>query len=538
MINSPSNQLMRITRLKFRMLALVLLVVLLGSPGNSAVNWQRQQSRGSRQGELWRRQPPKPGAPRPFALPNVREAKLENGLTVLFIEDHRSPIVNILVGIPMTIAPSSNISELTNETAIAEATAELITEGAGTRTSEQVAKEVETLGGRLSSSANNDYAEVAVSVVAENAEPMMDLLGDVLLRPSFPEKEVTLHKSNRAQALVVQRQDPAFLAGEQFDRVVFGSHPYAISVPTPASIEELNREKLVQYYRSRFGPDGSVAIVVGDFDAARMEPKAREVLGVWKKLQKQPATSQSIAFPQRAGRRIYLVDRPGSEQADFRIGGLAVKRSHPDYFPLVVANAVLGAGTGSRLFLNIREAKGYAYDVYSSIGALREAGTFFGGAETRTEVTTRAIKEMLAEFDRLGTIRVGPQELQSAKNYLNGLFSLSLSTQGGVAERIMQTYMLDLGRDYLEKYRSRVEAVTAERVQEVVRNYVRSDRPAIVVVGDAAKLAKDLRTIGPVEVFDIEGRPRNNPAVIEREVNKSRQRSDGSGTARKSQPPL
>jgi predicted Zn-dependent peptidase len=263
----------------------------------------------------------------------------------------------------------------------------------------------------------------------------------------------------------------------------------------------------VQYYRSRFGPDGSVAIIVGDFDATRMETKTREILTGWKKLQKQPAAPQSVNFPRPAIRRVYLVDRPGSEQADFRIGGITVKRSHPDYFPLAVANAVLGAGTGSRLFLNIREAKGYAYDVYSSVGALRDAGTFFGGAETRTEVTTRAIREMLAEFDRLGTIRVGPQELQSAKNYLNGLFSLSLSTQGGIAERIMQTYMLDLGRDYLERYRSRVEAVTAEQVQEVVRKYIRSDRPVIVVVGDASKLAKDLRTIGSVEVFDIEGKP-------------------------------
>jgi zinc protease len=186
---------------------------------------------------------------------------------------------------------------------------------------------------------------------------------------------------------------------------------------------------------------------------------------------------------------------------------MAIKRSDPDYFPLLVANAVLGAGTGSRLFLNIREQKGYAYDVYSSVGALREAGSFFGGAQTRTEVTVRAISEVLAEFDRMGAVKVGPQELQSAKNYLNGLFSLSLSTQGGVAERIMQTYMLGLGRDYLGTYRSRIEAVTAEQVQEVARKYIAGDQPTIVVIGDASKLAEALQTIGPVEELDIEGKP-------------------------------
>jgi len=499
---------MQMTRVNTKLFALISLVVLVECLSTSAVRGLPQHAHHSKQAELWRKQPPRPDAPRPFSLPAVRETRFENGLTVLLIEDHRAPIVTILVGIPLTITPSADITEMTTEMALAEATAELITEGAGSRTSEQVAREVETLGGRISSSANDDYAEVAMSVVAENADRMMDLLGDVLLRPVFPESEVTLYKRNRIQTVVVERQDPAFLAGEQFDRIVFGSHPYAISAPTPASIEALDREKLAQFYRSNFRPGGSVAIIVGDFDASRMELKAREILSEWKEPQKKPTNVQPLNSPRATTRRVYLVNRPGSEQSDFRIGTLAVKRAHPEYFPLLVANAILGAGAGSRLFLNIREQKGYAYDVYSSVGALREAGTFYGGAETRTEVTTRAIKEMLAEFDRLGAVKVGPRELQSAKNYLNGLFSLGLSTQGGVAERIMQTYMLDLGRDYLEAYRARIEAVTAEHVQEAARKYIANDHPAIVVVGDASKLGRILRTLGPVEVFDIQGKPK------------------------------
>ena len=503
---------MRITRGKIGFLALFTLVVLFESLIATATSRSPQKAGRAKQVESWRKQPPKPAAPRPFALPAVRETKLENGLTVLFIEDHRSPIVTILVGIPLATDPSGDIAAMTSRMALVEATAELITEGAGSRTSEQVAREAETLGGRLSSSANDDYAEVAVSVVAENAERMMDLLGDVLLRPAFPESEIALYRRNRSQNLEVQRQDPAFLAGEQFDRIVFGSHPYAISAPTPASIDALDREKIAKFYESSFGPSGSVAVFVGDFDASRMETKTRDVLGEWKTQQKESTSVRAIDFPRATERRVRLVDRPGSEQADFRIGGLAVKRSSADYFPLLVANSILGAGTGSRLFLNIREQKGYAYDVYSSVGALREAGTFFGGAETRTEVAVRAIKEMLAEFERLAVVKVGPRELQDAKNYLNGLFSLALSTQGGVAERIMQSRMLDLGRDYLETYRSRIESVTAGQVQEAARKYIITGHPTIVVVGDASKLTKDLRPIGSVEVFDIEGKPLKHSA--------------------------
>lgn len=508
---------MQTTRVKTRMFALLSLILLFDFPSTWAVTEPPQKVRHPKQSEVWRKQPPISDAPRPFTLPAVREIRLENGLTILLIEDHRSPIVTILVGIPVATEPSADIDSMTSQMALAEATAELITEGAGSRSSEQVARDVETLGGRLTSSANDDYAELALSVVAENAERMMDLLGDVLLRPTFPESEVALYKRNRIQTLVVQRQDPAFLAGEQFDRVVFGAHPYAISAPTPSSIDSLDREKISEFYNSNFAPGGSVAIVVGDFDASRMEMKAREVLAAWKQPQKKSTiASESLDFPRPAERRIYLVNRPGSEQADFRIGTLAVKRSNPEYFPLLVANSILGAGTGSRLFLNIRERKGYAYDVYSSVGGLRLAGTFYGGAETRTEVTARAIKEMLAEFDRLREVTVGPRELQGAKNYLNGLFSLSLSTQGGVAERIMQTRMFDLGRDYLEGYRTRIEAVTAEQVQEAARKYILSDRPTIVVVGDASKLAKDLRTIGPVEVLDIEGKRVKQAVSLER----------------------
>jgi zinc protease len=500
-------------RLKPR--AIPLLIVLIGLVWlcASAAFAFSQKAPHTRQTEPWRKHPPKSGAPRPFKLPGAREIKLDNGLTLVLIEDHHAPVVNIVVGIPIEASSSRDISDLTNEMALTEATAELITEGAGSRSSEEVAREVETLGGRLSSSANDDYAWVAVSVVAENAERMMELLGDVLLRPTYPESEVSLYKRNRIQKLVVQRQEPSFLAGEQFDRIVYGSHAYAISAPTPASVDALDREKIVRFYNSQFAPSGSVTVIVGDFDAMRIERKARDLLGAWKTSRKTSAvapTSNSLPVPSAA--RIFLIDRPGSAQADFRIGGLAVKHADADYFPLLVANAVLGAGTSSRLFLNIREKKGYAYDVFSSVDALKQAGTFFGAAASRTEVTVAAIKEMLAEFDKLRTVKVEAQELQNAKNYLNGLFSLALSTQGGVAERTLQTHMLELGHDYLETYRSRIEAVTAEQVQQAATRYLVNDVAAVVVVGDASKLATGLKSIAPVEVLTIEGKPAKQSA--------------------------
>ncbi len=464
---------------------------------NRASGSQRQNQ--TQNHEAWRKQPPKPAPASPFQLPALREVKLDNGLTLVLIENHRVPMVTMTLGIAV-----GGANDPANQTGLAEATASLLTDGAGNRSSEQLAREIETLGGQLTASANDDYTEVSASVVSENLEPMLDLFGDVILRPAFPEMEVALYKKNRVEALTVQRQEPSFLVSERFNFAVYGSHPYAITAPTPEAVAGLDRAKIESFYQANYTPAGSTLVITGDFDAAKIEAKLRAMFGEWKA--SSNATEKILVMPEQTKRRIFLIDRPGSEQADFRIGNLALARSNEDYFALLLANAILGDGTGSRLFLNLREKKGYTYDVSSSTRAQRMSGTFFGTSQTRTEMTLPAIREMLLEFERIRNEKVTEKDLRNAKNYLNGGFSLSLSTQGGVTNAIVQTRMLRLAPDSLEKYRQRIEAVTAEQVQAVARKYIRTDTATIVVVGEAAKLRKSLVTLGALEVFDVEGK--------------------------------
>ena len=488
--------------------ALALLLLLSGSPDVSATAQKAarkkpvrasKQPRPGEAAESWRKIPPRHAPPRPFQLPERKEIKLDNGLTLVMIEDHRSPIVTLQLGIP-----AGSASDPERQPGLAEATAQLLTEGAGARSAEELARETETIGGRISASAGDDYTTVTASVVSENAGRLLELFGDVVLRPAFPESELELYRKNRIQVLTVQRQEPAFLVSEQFNQIIYGAHPYAVSSPTPESVASLTRVGVESFYRSSYTPDGSALVIVGDFDSSGVEARARAIFGSWK----APAASarKVPGIKERTGRRVYLIDRPGSEQADFRIGNLAVSHADADYFPLLVANAILGDGASSRLFLNIREQKGYAYDVSSTLNAPLWQGTFFGMASSRTEVTVPAIKEMLAEFDRLRGKEVGEADLQNAKNYLNGMFSLILSTQGGIAGQVVQMRMLGLKADYLESFRARVEAVTPAQVMAAARRHISADRPAIVVVGDASKLRRQLETVAPVEVFDIEGR--------------------------------
>ena len=449
--------------------------------------------------ENWRRAAPRPGPSRPFTVPSIREAPLPDGLRLIMIEDHRTPMVTFAMGIRV-----GRIDDPPGESALAEALADLIVEGAGSRTGEELAREVETLGGQIGASAGEDRTEVSASVISQNAEPMLQIIADVVMRPTFPESEVALYKNTRIQKLQVQRQDPSYLVSEHFNRVIYGSHPYAISSPTTESVAALSRSKIASFHRSHFTPDRSALVVAGDFEGDKMREKVKAAFADWRT--SAPRGEKLPQMPDRKQRRVYLMDRPGSEQADFRVGNLALARTDPDYYALLVASTILGGGTSSRLFLNLRERKGYTYDVSTSIYAPRERGTFFGACETRTEVTLPAIKDMLAEFNRLRNVNVTASDLRNAKSYLNGVFSLTLSTQGGLADRILNARLLDLPSDYLQSYRTRIEAVTADQIRRVARKYMLTDRAAIVVVGDAAKLAKPLRSLGPVEVVDTEGK--------------------------------
>src|SRR5262245_4895176 len=453
------------------------------------------------QDETWRSHPPAPKAAAPLKLPLAREIALPNGLTLIVVEDHRAPIVTFDIAVPV-----GEIDDPPRQTGLAEATADLLTEGAGGLTSHQLAAEVEKLGGLIASSSSPDYSEISATVLAENAGRMIEIAGDILLRPSFPEEEVALYKNTRLEKLTVQRQDPAFIVSEEFNKVIYGPHPYSASAPTPESVSGMNRSRIREFYNSTFGPDGSYIVAVGDFDPSVVESRFREIFGGWKS--RPRSASHFPSPPVRTEKTIYLIDRPGSDQADIRIGNLAVRRASPDFTPLLVANAILGAGTSSRLFLNVREQKGYTYDVSSSLAALKQYGTFFGATETRNEVCAQAITEILAEFDRIRNEKVSSDELQNAKNYIIGNLSLLLSTQAGLASQILRARLFALGSDFLQTVRSRVDGVTADQVTAAARAHILTDHPAIVVVGDAARLKKSLESIAPVVVL----RRQVNPA--------------------------
>ncbi|MCA1633505.1 MAG: insulinase family protein [Acidobacteria bacterium] len=454
------------------------------------------------QTEDFRREPPAPLPPRPLNLPVPEEATLANGLQVVFVEEDRLPLVSFRLA--FRFGDAFDPAELPGLTDVMTS---MLVEGTETRTSRQIAEQVARFGASLSAGASADYSTVAASSLSDYAGEVLDLLADVALRPSFPEDELELTKANAQQNLIAQRAQPPFLATEALARVLFGKHPYSVVSPTPESIEAMTRERMDAFHRARFVPNNAVLFVAGDVKRSAMLQRVEELFGGW-----QPGEVEEPRFPAPPvageGRTAYIVNRPGSAQTNIVVANLGITRTHPDYFPLLLMHTILGATASARLFMNLREDKGYTYGAYTTLDARRHAGSFRATTEVRTSVTGASLKEIFYELERIRSEDVSEKELRDAVAYLTGIFPIRLETQEGLIDQCVQIKMHGLPEDYLQTYRERIQRVTIEEVRRVANAYITPERAALVVVGDAAEIREQVAPFASrVEDFDSMGQP-------------------------------
>lgn len=449
--------------------------------------------------EEFRKSAPTPLAPKPFNIPQPFETTLANGLRVIIFEEKRLPIVSFRLAFR-----SGDINDPQDSDGLSSAMASLLTQGTITRSSKEIAEEIERLGASLNTGASSDNTTIAASALSIYKTEILKLMADVLLHPSFPENELKLYKENTIKGLQFQRSQADFLADEQVARIVFGTHPYASVSPKPEDVEKLSREKLVEFHRKTLIPNNALLIVVGDVDREELLNELNALFADWK----QGEVSQSTfdAPPERTERTLTIVDRAGSAQANIVLANIGIERKNPDYFPVIVMNQILGAGASSRLFMNLREEKGYTYGAYASFDSRRLAGAFEASAEVRSAVTGDALKEFFYELERIRNDKVSDEELQDAKNFLTGVFPIRAETQEGLTNLIVAQKLYDLPDDYLQTYRENVSRVTVEDVQRVAQKYVHPDKVAIVIVGDAGEVLPQAKPYAEkIEIFDTDG---------------------------------
>ncbi len=444
--------------------------------------------------------PPLGGAPRALKLPPIHDVALPNGLQVRVVEDHRFPLVTTRLAFRFGTS-----ADPAGSPGLCAATSSLLKEGTLRRTSREIADELASIGGLLEDESGRDVVALSGSALSEFAPRLLALLAEVVTDPSFPESELALRMANLKQELALNRSQPSWLAQERFAREVYGAHPYAVISPTADSIEALTRDGISGFHKKMFVPGAAVLVVIGDVDAAGVVREVTARFGGWKG--ETAAAPPAPAPPSRAERSVYLVDRPGSVQSDVRVGGLAIKRTDPLYLPAVLMDQVLGGGASSRLFLIVREEKGYAYDAHSELAARLSAGDWSAVTQVRTEVTKPALEEVIQQMERLRGETVPEKELQDAKNYLTGIFTLQVERPGFLAQLLAEQKIYGLPADELETYVARLNAVTAPDVRRAAQRLCDASRAVLVVVGDGAKIRTDLATFGPVSTFDIEGKP-------------------------------
>lgn len=449
--------------------------------------------------ELDRTKVPSPLEPVPFNIPHAFRTTLTNGLRVVIFDDERLPLVSFRLAFL-----SGDANDPHDHVGLTSAMTAMITEGTENYTSRELAEKIERLGGGLHASSSDDFTVIASSALTIYSSEMLDLMAEVVFAPTFPESELDLYKRNTVENLKFNRSQPNFLANEQVGRLLYGKHPYGIVSPSPADIEKLDRASLDRARKAAFLPNNAVFIAVGDVRKDDLLMQIEDRFGDW-----EAGDRHSISFPdtpKRSERTLTIVDRPGSAQSNIVLANSAIPRNHPDYFPFIVMNQVLGAGASSRVFMNLREEKGYTYGAYTRIDAKKHAGDFEATAEVRTSVTGDSLKEFFFELDRIREEVVPDEELADAKNFLTGVFPIRAETQEGLTNLIVNQELHGLPHDYLQTYREHIDTVTAEDVQRVAKSFIKPDEMAIVIVGDAREILDQARGYASsVEIYNKEG---------------------------------
>lgn len=435
-------------------------------------------------------------------LPRAQETTLANGLRVVLLENHKVPTYTMQM-----VILSGGLADKPDYRGLASFTATLLREGTAKRSSKDIAEQTDALGATLGSNSgfSSFTSTVTASGLVENMDQTMDIFADVVRNPAFPQEEVDKYKKRTLAQLQLQRGSPQFLAQERFSRAIYGDHPASLVAPPVDSIKKISSKDLADFHSVYYRPNNAILAIVGDVTLKEVLPKIEKAFGDWQKGD-VPATSIPAA-PAQAGSRIFLIDRPGSVQTVLQLGNLGIERNNADYFALLLADRVLGGGPAARLFLNLREDKGYTYGAYSNFGGSKFRGTWVSSSEVRTDVTEGAMKEFMYELKRLREEKVAAEELDNAKRAIVGSFALSLEQPQFLLQNIITQKLYDLPADYWDTYPQKVAAITAEDIQNIARKYIDLDHLQIVAVGDASKAREILAKYGKVEVYDAEGKP-------------------------------
>ena len=409
-----------------------------------------------------------------IAIPNLHCSTLENGITLIVVENQAADIISgrfFLKG-------AGTIVEQPEQAGVAHLVSALITKGTSNLSALEIAEKIESIGAGLGADAATDYFSLSLKTVSADFPAMVELLSEIMRSPTFPESEVELERKLTLQAIRSQQEQPFNVAFNQLRQLMYPQHPYGISVlGTETSVAALTRDDLLQYHQTYFRPDNLVVSLSGRITPQQAIALITETFGDWNKPD-FPLPTPQVNSPVLNPSQTEIIQ--DTQQSIVMLGYLGTKVNLDDYPVLKLISTYLGNGLSSRLFVELREKRGLAYDVSAFFPTRLDTApfiTYMGTAPTNTEI---AIDGLGSEVERLTREILTEAELQGAKNKLLGQYALGKQTNGEIAQTYGWYEALGLGVEFDNTFQAAIPPITPERVQQVAQKYLAQPYISIV----------------------------------------------------------
>lgn len=431
--------------------------------------------------------PPPPAPPKEVRFPAFEQKTFPNGLRVVVVEQHEQPAVSLRI-----VLKAGKVFEPAGKAGLAEATATLLTQGTQTRSAQQVAETIDFVGGILGASTGIESGFANARLTSDQIDLGLELLADVIQRPSFPAEEIERWRRQTLSGLQVQQQDAAYLADASLTRLIYGSHPNGRpAAGTPESIQGLTREDFLAFHKRHYIANNAILAVVGDVKPADAFAKVEKHFGGW-------GRGEEVRFPpfdvpKRAKPEILVIDKPDAVQTEIRIGQVGLAFRDPDHYAADVYNSIVGDNASARLYEEIRMKRGLSYGANSGFLMGTQPGWFQVGTFTKTDSTVEVVGVALDVLRGMQKEPVPEGELASAKTYITGAFPLTIETPDGIANQVVEAMKFGLGKEYIETYNDKIQAVTAADVLKFSQARIEPGRMVIVLAGNASAFREGLK---------------------------------------------
>jgi zinc protease len=446
--------------------------------------------------ERFRRSPPYPEPYPEFSLPTIDNHSLTNELDLAVVRRQDSPIISMRL-----IILTGESSSPDDFPGLATLTARMLAKGTMILSAEDIEERIESIGGNLAVEIFPDYSIFTLSFLEEYLDEALVVLSEMVLRPTFPRNEIANVQRTMFYELASQNMDPEFLARRVLFQILFENHPYKKIAFNQGVIKNLSRKNIVSFFSDFYRPNNAKLVLTGNLNLETASRKVSRYLSPWEK--KDHPYHVAPALNPREKHKMCFISLPKAKDATIYLGNIIFPITSPDYFPFVVLNQVIGGTSNSRLFMHLRESKGYAYYAFSEMQFFESCGVFFIRAKVRSEVIGNALPEILKEIEAITKAQIPSREIEQAKSYLIGNFPLSVDTIDKLSLKISEIQAFDLGVSHWENYQENIMRITSEMVSRMGQKYS-LDTPVIMIVGDP-EILNNLREFDEISVYSTDG---------------------------------